>query len=168
MTVTTENVVPLRERDIIRCTRCGATAQAPCSCGVRLEFLKPSEAAKLGLQETPDLSDVAIAQRLNIGKDTVRRVRAQLAQNAQVETRTGLDGKVRKMPEPRRTRMRYPRFRKKDRACIKLTPVDISSEHTNEIVGVLEIIKGMTALQRRILFGKLREYYFDVLKALFN
>jgi hypothetical protein len=145
--------VPLQERDIIRCPRCGATTTAPCACGVRFHVLKASEAAKLGLQETPNLSDVAIAQRLNIGKDTVRRARAQLAQDAQVETRLGLDGKVRRVPEPR--------------ICIKLTPVDISSEHTNQIVEVLETIKNMTGLQRRILFGKLKEKYLDAIKALF-
>jgi DNA-binding CsgD family transcriptional regulator len=63
-------------------------------------MLKPNEVAKIGLKETPQQSDVAIAQRLNISKDTVRRAREHPAQNAQV-ARIGSDGIERKLPEPK-------------------------------------------------------------------
>jgi hypothetical protein len=145
------NVVPLiKERNILRCRECGATTSAPCDCGAILEIMRPGKAAAIALKENPKLSDRAIAQRLNISSNTVRSARAQLstAQNCAVETRTGLDGKARKMPEP--PRILDP---------VKHRPVCLSHEEGEENRQVLRMIKRMKAHQRRNLFDELIEKY---------
>ena len=86
----------------IRCTKCGTTIDAPCECGVPYEYMKASALARIGLEETPNLSNHAIARRMAISDDTVKRQRDQLSQSATVEPipRTGIDGVVRRLPEP--------------------------------------------------------------------
>ena len=101
------NVIHLEKKpepNKLRCTSCGTTVDAPCDCGVSFEFIKAKKLAEIGIKETPNLSNRAIADRMGVSKETVRREREQPAQNvlvAEPETRIGLDGKERKMPESR-------------------------------------------------------------------
>jgi hypothetical protein len=80
----------------LRCPKCGAEADAACHCGVGYKI----ETAKLAIKKDPTKSDRAIASEHRLGKDTVRRARDQLAQDAPVEhvdERTGRDGRKRKV-----------------------------------------------------------------------
>ncbi len=168
-------VAPIQgqERNTLRCTGCGATTAAPCGCGVPFELLKPSEAAKIGIKETPQLSDRAIAQRLDIGKDTVRLVRPQVAQNTPPADRIGLDGKTYPMPAPRLVPPPTEKYKVGDffPGCgmdpnnlpFTWTRIDISSEHAMGVNQVLDTIKKMTTLQRRLVFIELKERYADEL-----
>lgn len=101
------NVIHLEKKpepNKLRCTSCGTTVDAPCDCGVEYALLKPSVVAKIGIEQTPNLSNRAIADRMNINDTTVERARKQLRQNAAVtepETRIGLDGIERRLPRAR-------------------------------------------------------------------
>jgi hypothetical protein len=85
----------------LRCTVCGATATAPCQCGVPYELLRPRAAAEIGIKEAPHLSDSVIARQMGISHDTVRRTRQQVTQNASPVERIGLDGKTYGVTEPK-------------------------------------------------------------------
>jgi hypothetical protein len=54
--------------------------------------VKASAAAAKAVAANPAASDRAIAERIGVGKDTVRRAR-EVAQNAPPEKRIGRDGK---------------------------------------------------------------------------
>jgi hypothetical protein len=99
---------PIPEADILRCTSCGATTKAPCQCGVPFALLKPSEAAKIAIQQTPNLTDRAIAKRIGVTHPTVADarvtdVRDQVVKNLPPAYRVGLDGK--EYPASRKYRM---------------------------------------------------------------
>jgi hypothetical protein len=85
----------------MRCTACGALAQAACNCGAPYAYISPGELAAKALKDNPALSDREIANKLGIGATTVRRARPT-APNGAVEKRTGKDGKTRRMPKRKR------------------------------------------------------------------
>ena len=58
----------------------------------------PSERAAAVIAEFPDLSDRAVAAMAGVGNKTASRVRATVSRDT-VGTRTGLDGKERRMPK---------------------------------------------------------------------
>lgn len=99
-----ENVVRIEmkpEPNKLQCTKCAATIDAPCDCGVDYKLLRPREKAKIGIEQHPDESSRAIAIRSGVSEYVVRQTRneLQLKNAVEPEKRTGLDGKVRKMPE---------------------------------------------------------------------
>lgn len=86
----------------VRCIACGKLGEVrpSCGCGATFEYISPGELAAKAVEENPNLSDREIANKLGVGKDTVRRARTTGA-NAPVEPRTGKDGKTRQMPRKR-------------------------------------------------------------------
>jgi hypothetical protein len=136
--MTKTNVIhfePKPEPDKLRCTGCGATTDAPCKCGLPYELLRPSVAAELRLKETPELSSRAIAQQLDIGKDTVNRKRAQVAQNAppaSKELRIGLDGKSYPVPEQPKEPVWPP---ERDAELMRLRKEGKGDQEISEILG---------------------------------
>lgn len=97
----TANVVSFRKPALeIGCTGCGATVDAACDCGV--PYMPAGQRAAAAIIANPQMSDRSIAAELGIGKDTVRRAREVTGARAPVdEPRTGLDGKVRRLPTRR-------------------------------------------------------------------
>jgi DNA-binding CsgD family transcriptional regulator len=61
-------------------------------------MLKPTEVAKIVLEQNPTLSNRAVAKKADVSEGTVRQVRKNYAP---VETREGSDGKIYPMPEPK-------------------------------------------------------------------
>jgi hypothetical protein len=89
----------------LRCTACGVLADAKCNCGVAYAYISPGELAQRAVNTYPKWSSRALANKLGIDPETVRRARATrktTAANAAVaEKRIGLDGKERQMPRKR-------------------------------------------------------------------
>jgi hypothetical protein len=98
----------------MECSSCGASATAGCNCGA--PYLPAGQHAATGVAATPGESDRAIAKRVGVGSNTVLRARNSTAPSGavepqplgrpkksdlKVETRVGLDGKVRKLPKKR-------------------------------------------------------------------
>jgi len=83
----------------VRCTACGKLGEVKpsCGCGAAFEYISPGELAAQAVKNNPAMSDRDIADKLGIGKDTVRRART--GANAPVEPRIGKDGKTRRMPK---------------------------------------------------------------------
>src|SRR5262245_12000048 len=79
------------------CTGCGAETNAACYCGKA--YVPKSIRAAEALEQHPEKSDRAIAAELGVGKDTVRRARADWSASeaggayAPTEERIGRDGK---------------------------------------------------------------------------
>jgi hypothetical protein len=65
-----------------------------CGVGYKPKAVLAAEA----ITASPEKSDRAIADEIGVGKDTVRR--ARVAHDAPVESRTGKDGRTRRLPEP--------------------------------------------------------------------
>src|SRR5262245_3402113 len=82
----------------VRCTACGELGEVKpsCGCGAAFEYISPGELAAQAVKDNPGMSDRDLADKLGIGKDTIRRART--GANAPVEPRTGKDGKKRRMP----------------------------------------------------------------------
>jgi len=79
----------------MECSSCGAAGFAACDCGA--PYMPASARAAAAIAADPNKSDRAIAADLGVGSNTVRRARATAPSGA-VDTRVGLDGKVRQMP----------------------------------------------------------------------
>jgi hypothetical protein len=91
---------PRNNTATLRCTSCGKTTDAACSCGVGYEYIAPSKVVKQAIKNNPEMSDMSdrlISDKLGVGANTVRRNRPT-APNGAVEARTGKDGKTRRMP----------------------------------------------------------------------
>ena len=73
------------------CPSCGV--DAGCNCAVA-----PITRAEYALLKNPDKSDRAIAAEIGVAPNTVKKARKSTAHGCAVEKRTGLDGKVRKVP----------------------------------------------------------------------
>ena len=96
----TANVVSFRKPALeIGCTGCGATVDAACDCGV--PYMPAGQRAAAAIAANPQMSDRAIARELGVGSNTVRRAREGTAPHGAVESRVGLDGKVRRLPTRR-------------------------------------------------------------------
>ncbi|MEH2475681.1 DNA-binding Lrp family transcriptional regulator [Nitrobacteraceae bacterium AZCC 2161] len=70
-----------KKRDALAmtCTACGAAGVAGCDCGV------PYERAQQGIAQTPDDTNVAIAERMGVSEKTVRRAREASTKSAHAE-----------------------------------------------------------------------------------
>ena len=82
----------------IGCSSCGATVDAACDCGV--PYMPAGQRAAAAVAANPHKSNRAIAEEMGIDERTVRRARTA-AHAAVDEPRTGLDGKVRRLPTRR-------------------------------------------------------------------
>src|SRR5262245_23999563 len=81
------------------CTGCGAEANASCNCGV--SYVPKSVRAAEAVKANPEKSDRAIAAEIGASPTTVGKARKELSTDGQLddEPRTGLDGKVRRLPQ---------------------------------------------------------------------
>jgi hypothetical protein len=80
------------------CTGCGAEANASCNCGK--PYVPKSLRAAEAIRANPEKSNRAIAADIGVDEKTVRKARDEpTADQSAVDTRIGLDGKERKMPE---------------------------------------------------------------------
>jgi hypothetical protein len=99
---------------VMRCPNCGKEAIAACSCNVG--YVKAGELALEAVKKNPEKSNSAIAEEIGVSHDTVRQARNKTTTSNQnekihatastrqllgVTTRTGRDGIVRVMPQPR-------------------------------------------------------------------
>jgi hypothetical protein len=75
-----------------RCSACGADRGCDCNAPA-------IEKAATALARSPEKSDRAIAKEEGINRRTVAKARNQLVHGAPVDTRVGLDGKARRMPQ---------------------------------------------------------------------
>lgn len=80
---------------MIFCSECGAKAKPGCNCGAA--YVPASMYAVKAVKAHPELSDRAIAEKIGVAPNTVRKARAT-AQKCAVERRVGKDGKARKLP----------------------------------------------------------------------
>lgn len=78
----------------IRCSDCGAYGEAGCECGA--EYISASAFAARAIARNPEKSSNAIAKETGVSEATVRRQRTT-SSNDEVQKRTGLDGKKRKV-----------------------------------------------------------------------
>jgi hypothetical protein len=85
--------LPLR----LRCSCCGATAEATCECGVA--YVPPVEFARQAVERSPEKSDRAIAEEIGVDHKTVAAARRATGENSPV--RRGKDGKTRRTPQKR-------------------------------------------------------------------
>lgn len=80
----------------MECSSCGAAGIAACDCGA--PYMPASARASAAIAADRDKSDRAIAADLGIDHKTVGKARRSTGDYSPVDTRVGLDGKVRKMP----------------------------------------------------------------------
>jgi transposase len=87
----------------LRCSGCGTTQEAACDCGVAYApVARASERAMQAVLANKEKSNRAIAQETGLGIGTINRARRKATEpNGSVETREGLDGKIRKLPKPK-------------------------------------------------------------------
>src|SRR5690242_17274979 len=87
----------------LECLKCGASAEAKCSCGVGYQHIRAGQRAEKAVMNNPEKSDRALAAEIGVSQPTVLRARRKLADtNVSVEKRIGLDGKQRKAKLSRR------------------------------------------------------------------
>jgi Na+-translocating ferredoxin:NAD+ oxidoreductase RnfC subunit len=85
---------------IMRCSECGATTHAACHCGA--PYVRAGELAKEAVKRNPEMSDRAIAEKIGVGYMTIAKARKTTALKGAVNKRLGKDGKLRKMPQPKK------------------------------------------------------------------
>jgi hypothetical protein len=95
----TANVVSIPVTVALECSKCGATGEGTCNCGVSYEPAR--ERAAKAIQQNPELSNRALAAQEGVSEATMRRERQRTASHDAVETRTGRDGRRRKLPTRR-------------------------------------------------------------------
>lgn len=97
----------------VRCTACGKLGEVKpsCGCGAAFEYISPGELAAKAIVDNPGMSDRALADKLGIGAETVRRARKSTAPNEAVEPRVGKDGRKRRMPKDRKHQATRQRIR---------------------------------------------------------
>jgi len=77
----------------LRCSDCGAMAEAACNCGVG--YIPAGEYAKKLAAEHPEMSNRAVAEKGGVSEPTIRRARAGASFDApDQQKRTGRDGKL--------------------------------------------------------------------------
>jgi len=82
----------------MECSSCGAAGIAACDCGA--PYMPAAERAAKAIADSPRKSDRAIAAEIGVSHPTVARARRETTgNNFPVDTRVGLDGKVRQMPK---------------------------------------------------------------------
>jgi hypothetical protein len=82
----------------LRCTACGAEANAACECGANYE--PASVAAARALKSDPGKSNRALAALVGVDEGTVRKLRNSTAEFSAVERTVGQDGKARPAVRP--------------------------------------------------------------------
>lgn len=138
---------PIKEPNVLRCTSCGATTQAPCECGVPFALLKPSEAARIALQRTPELSNRIIAEYLGINPSTVDEMRKQLPVKPADDKRKGKDGRVRRPPTTSPVVLGYQMPPKPKRGCDPVLTKDLSVNEALVAVFDFIVTKGWSDYQ---------------------
>jgi hypothetical protein len=78
------------------CTACGAEANASCDCGK--PYVPAKQRAAEAIAANPRKSNVAIAEELGVGTETVRRARSEAGSPDGYPEREGRDGKVYRLP----------------------------------------------------------------------
>jgi hypothetical protein len=159
---------PKSEPMLLRCTACGETAEAACTCGVAYEAA--GVRAARGVATSPEKSSRAIAEETKTGKSTVMRARIATVPNGTVETddcdppvtfRVGRDGKARVMPKPRGVRFSTP-------PCDETNEPDgdVSPGHTQEYFDkMLKQIKvALRAYPRSMKQSQKLAFYREVIK----
>lgn len=97
----------------LKCSACGATAEASCNCGAA--YVPARDVAAKAIADNPELSARAIAAKVGVDEQTVRAAMVYgTAGNPAVDTmqgrvgpdgvtrRLGRDGKWRRLPTPQR------------------------------------------------------------------
>jgi hypothetical protein len=80
------------------CSGCGAETNATCNCG--MDYKPKAARAREAVAANPEKSDRAIAKEIGVSHPTVGKARQEaIGNHLPVEHRTGLDGKIRKVPE---------------------------------------------------------------------
>jgi hypothetical protein len=79
----------------LSCSACGAEANASCDCGK--PYVPKLRRAADAIRANPEKSDRAIAAEIGVSQPTVSKARTE-NQLSVDQPRTGLDGKVRRMP----------------------------------------------------------------------
>jgi hypothetical protein len=91
----TNQVARRRDKEMtatqLRCSECGAMAEAACDCGKAYE--PPGVIAAKAIEAYPQKSDRRIARECGIGLGTVQRARQSADPNESPERRLGKDGK---------------------------------------------------------------------------
>jgi hypothetical protein len=98
MRAPTEQVISISR---LICVGCGSETNATCNCG--MEYRPKSVLAREAVEAHPEKSDRAIAKEIGASPTTVGRAREELSIGGQLQDgpRIGLDGKARKLPEPK-------------------------------------------------------------------
>lgn len=100
--ITTATIIKLPRSSRLECSTCGATAEAACDCGA--PYIPAGARAAKAIAGSPEKSDRAIAAEIGVSDTTVLRARKKAtASHEAVEKRTGRDGKVRKLPQPKKS-----------------------------------------------------------------
>lgn len=94
-----ESKTEIKQR--LRCSGCGAVAEASCDCGVG--YVPAHEYAAKAVAANPEKSDRAIAAVFGIDHKTVGKARKSTGEESPVEKRVGQDGKARRLPKGRST-----------------------------------------------------------------
>jgi hypothetical protein len=135
----------------MECSSCGAAGIAACDCGA--PYMPASARAAEAVVANPRKSNRAIAADLGVAEGTVRTARKSTAQDYAVDTRVGLDGKVRKMPQ-RKTKPE------------EVIPTEEEAEESYQqhlYKMFLDYLDDMTEPTRRKLFAHIRRKYRDEL-----
>jgi hypothetical protein len=93
---------------ILHCVKCGVTQEAACDCGVGYQPAATYLAIKMlaNAERYAGMSDRAIADEIGVDHKTVAKARAATGENSPVDTpRTGLDGRTRRPPKPRKPKL---------------------------------------------------------------
>jgi hypothetical protein len=123
---------------MICCSKCGAKAKPGCNCGVA--YVPAHVFAAKAVAAHPKLSDRAIAEKIGVAPNTVRKARAT-AQTCAVEKRTGRDGKARKLPSRQMTPEAANAMRARAEAVSRLFPPPVKTvpgESRAELVAALK------------------------------
>ena len=122
--MTTATIHKLNPRQgLMECSECGATAKAGCDCGVT--YVPAGSRAAAAVAASPGQSDRAIARKIGVGSNTVRRARKSTAPDGAVGARTGRDGRKRKPPTPKSPRRARPAQGEEQRqASVNVRPDD--------------------------------------------
>jgi len=135
----------------MECSSCGAAGIAACDCGA--PYVTPAfvRAAK-AIAASPNKSDRAIAAELGINQSTVSRARPRTDASASVDTRVGLDGKVRHMPQ------RKPKPKPEEMPTDEEAEESFQADLYDQACWLLE---QMASATRRKFFATLRRKYHD-------
>jgi hypothetical protein len=133
----------------LECSACGAEGQGSCDCGA--PYLQPADRAAKAIAANPEKSDRAIAAELGIGNKTVSRARNATVSPDTVQTRTGLDGKKRKMPaKPNKAAPTSAAAEKPSRNDLRIA----ATNEANRLAGALVKLNRKLALELFVYLNK--------------